>query len=275
MYKLLVSDIDATLIDKDFRVPEYNEKMIKRAREAGVEFMLCTGRIYGAARPYAKRLGLSPDIPIITSNGAVTIDWQTGEVVFGTAIDPVLCGEIFNILDEMDIYYHFYCKNTFYTRKFYEGGRFVRLMNESLPPEEKFATLETDDPHGVAKIDPVYKISARLENKVDYDRFMAVFGSRTDIEITSSFKDNYEISAKGVNKGTAVAKYAELKGIRPEEIITFGDNHNDIEMIQYAGVGIAVDNAVEELKAAADYVTDTNENGGVGKAIAKFVFGEE
>ena len=110
---------------------------------------------------------------------------------------------------------------------------------------------------------------------MDYDRFMAVFGSRTDIEITSSFKDNYEISAKGVNKGTAVAKYAELKGIRPEEIITFGDNHNDIEMIQYAGVGVAVDNAVEELKAAADYVTDTNENGGVGKAIAKFVFGEE
>lgn len=275
MYKLLVSDIDATLIGSDFRVPQYNEEMIKRARQAGVEFMLCTGRIYGAARPYAKRLGLSPDIPIITSNGAVTIDWQTGDVVFGTSISPELCGEIFDKLDEMDIYYHFYCKNTFYTRKFYEGGKYIKLMNESLPPEEKFQTLETDDPHGIAYIDPVYKISARLENKKDYDRFMDVFCQRTDIDITSSFKDNYEISAKGVNKGTAVAKYAELKGIRPEEIITFGDNHNDIEMIQFAGVGVAVGNAVEPLKAVADYVSDTNENSGVGKAIAKFVFGEE
>ena len=65
-----------------------------------------------------------------------------------------------------------------------------------------------------------------------------------------------------------------MRGIRPEEIISFGDNKNDIGMIRYAGVGVAVANAVEELKSAADYVTDTNENSGVGKALAKIVFGE-
>ena len=71
-----------------------------------------------------------------------------------------------------------------------------------------------------------------------------------------------------------MARYAMMRGIRPEEIISFGDNKNDIGMIRYAGVGVAVANAVEELKSAADYVTDTNENSGVGKALAKIVFGE-
>ena len=65
-----------------------------------------------------------------------------------------------------------------------------------------------------------------------------------------------------------------MKGIYPDQIISFGDNKNDIGMIQYAGVGVAVANAVDELKAVADYITDTNENSGVGKALAKIVFGE-
>ena len=109
------------------------------------------------------------------------------------------------------------------------NDNFMTLYRNEI--ESYFATLETDDPHGVAKIDPVYKISARLENKVDYDRFMAIFGPRTDIEITSSFKDNYEISAKGVNKGTAVAALAEILGISEDKIGVIGDYYNDWDML--------------------------------------------
>ena len=74
MYKLIVSDIDATLINSQFLIPDYNLEMIRRVREAGIDFMLCTGRIFGSARPYAKFLGLTA--PIISSNGAVTMEWE-------------------------------------------------------------------------------------------------------------------------------------------------------------------------------------------------------
>ena len=77
-----------------------------------------------------------------------------------------------------------------------------------------------------------------------------------------------------MDKGVALARYAEMRGIRPEEIISFGDNKNDIGMIKFAGLGVAVGNAVEELKKAADYIADTNENSGVGKTLAKVIFGE-
>ena len=272
MYKLIVSDIDATLINREFLIPDYNLEMIRRVREAGIEFMLCTGRLFGSARPYAKFLDL--DTPLITSNGAVTMEWRDRKELFGTPMKPDTCAEVFRILDEIQMYYHFYSRDTFYSRKSLDEITGFRIMNEKLPEDERFPMIQTDDPAADAARDPVYKISVRFSDPKDGERFLRRFENRTDIAITSSFSDNYEISAPGVDKGAAVERYAQMKGIRPEEIISFGDNKNDIGMIRYAGVGVAVANAVEELKSAADYVTDTNENSGVGKALAEIVFGE-
>lgn len=272
MYKLIVSDIDATLINSEFLIPDYNLEMIRRVREAGIEFMLCTGRLFGSARPYAKFLDL--DTPLITSNGAITMEWRDGRELFGTPMNPETCREVFRILDEMNMYYHFYSKDTFYSRKTPQELRSFRIMNEKLPEDERFPMLQTDDPAADAVRDPVYKISVRFSDPGDGERFLRRFEGREDIAITSSFSDNYEISAPGVDKSVALARYAEMRGIRPEEIISFGDNKNDIGMIRYAGVGVAVANAVDELKEAADFITDTNENSGVGKALAEIVFGE-
>lgn len=272
MYKLIVSDIDATLINREFRIPEYNVEMIRRVRAEGIDFMLCTGRIFGSARPYAKFLNLNT--PLITSNGAVTMEWESRRELFGTPMNPLLCAEIFEILDQNDLYYHFYSKESFYTRRFLHEGSAIRAMNEKLPSEERFPMLEISDPAQVAQEDPIYKISVRCIREEDSEKFTRLFQGRDDIAVTSSFSDNFEISAPGVDKGAALARYAEMRGILPEEIISFGDNKNDVGMIRFSGVGVAVENAVEELKAAADYITDTNENSGVGKALAKIVFGE-
>ncbi len=267
-----MSDIDATLIDSEFRITEYNKEMIRRVRDAGIDFMLCTGRIFGSARPYAKFLDLNT--PIIASNGAITMEWRSRRELFGTPMNPGLCAEIFDILDQNGLHYHFYSKEAFYTRKFLNEGSAIRSLNEKLPEDERFPMLEISDPAGAAARDPVYKISVRCIRKEDAKKFTDLFADRRDIAVTSSFSDNYEISAPGVDKGAALARYAEMRGIRPEEIISFGDNKNDVGMIRYAGLGVAVGNAVEELKEAADCVTDTNENSGVGKTLAKVIFGE-
>lgn len=271
-YKLIASDIDATLIGWDFAISQYNLEMIHRAKAAGVDFMLATGRIYGTAKPYAKQLNL--DTPVIAANGGVVIDWRTNERTFGTPIPPEMCERIFAMIRENGLYYHFYCQEAFYTERFLFEGNILCKINQERPVHERFPMFETDDPAGVARKEDVYKISIRCVGEEKLKLFN-IFSKMEDIAVTSSLHDNLEITAKGVSKGSALKTYAEMKGILPEEIISFGDNYNDITMIRYAGMGIAVENAVEELKRTADYITSRSDEDGVGRAIAKFVFGEE
>lgn len=272
-YKLIVSDIDRTLLKEDFLIPDYNIEMVARAREAGTEFMLCTGRFFGSARPYCKYLGI--DLPIISSNGAAVVDYYTWEPVIARPIPADVVCELFELLDELRIHYHFYTDRRFYVREELNDGDYMNKHNINLSEEERYEVLETADPCGVARRERIYKIACRCPSEEEDRRFRRGFCGNGRISITSSFTYVYEIQAAGVNKGSALAEYAAMRGILPEEILAIGDNHNDIEMIRYAGTGVAVGNALDELKAEADYVTDTAENGGVGKAIARFLFGEE
>ena len=91
------------------------------------------------------------------------------------------------------------------------------------------------------------------------------------IEVVSSNHNNFEIMNKGVSKGKAVETLAKEYGILKDEVIAIGDGENDLSMISYAGLGVAMGNSSDYIKEHADYVTDTNVNGGVGKVIKKFV----
>lgn len=94
------------------------------------------------------------------------------------------------------------------------------------------------------------------------------------LELVGSLKYNIEINAAGVNKGKGLLELGEILGISREEIMAFGDGDNDIAMLREVGFGVAMQNADEEVKAVADYVTGSNDEDGVAKAIARFVLGE-
>ena len=94
------------------------------------------------------------------------------------------------------------------------------------------------------------------------------------LELVGSLKYNIEINAAGVNKGKGLLELGEILGISREEIMAFGDGDNDIAMLREVGFGVAMQNADEEVKAVADYVTGSNDEDGVTKAIARFVLGE-
>ena len=94
------------------------------------------------------------------------------------------------------------------------------------------------------------------------------------LELVGSLKYNIEINAAGVNKGKGLLELGGILGISREEIMAFGDGDNDIAMLREVGFGVAMENADEEVKAVADYVTGSNDEDGVAKAIARFVLGE-
>lgn len=273
MYKLIVSDIDGTLIRSDFTISDYTKSVIQEAREAGVEFLLVTGRLFGAVKRYTRELKL--DSPVISCNGGVQKDSVTGELQVGSPISKEALTQIFRILMDDEIYFHFYGEENFFSQKFaYDGAGLYRL-NQSLREEDRFPMFEVKDPFAVLEQEAIYKVLFRCVEPEDRLYYKELFQQLPSISLTSSWSDNYEICAAGVNKGRAIQAYAESRGISREEIISFGDNINDIEMIQFAGMGVAVANAEQELLDVADVITESNEQDGVARAIERFVLGRQ
>lgn len=269
MYKLVVSDMDGTLLMNHTEISEYNKKAIKEITKKGVIFVLATGRLYGSARIYAKQLELNT--PIIACNGGIIRNSLDKKILFDAPIERPSCVQVFDLLKSTDTYFHFYGADTFYTEKVRNKSFRFSQWNATLPEEDKIDIQEIDDVYEVFEKDNVYKILIHLNKNLRKNYYIDELNKISNITITSSWHDNLEICGKNVNKGNAVRRFSQQLNILPHEIICIGDNLNDLSMIEYAGLGIAMDNAEEEVKKAADYIAPANDADGVGKVLEKFI----
>jgi len=267
-YRLIVSDLDGTLLKSDHTLSDYTKAVIHKVSEQGIDFMLATGRLFGGARQYSKELNLNT--PILACNGAL-IKEAAGKLLYGRPIQDEALAKVFRLLTEKNYYFHCYGEENFYTKNLGNSLAGFYAFNAERPEEERFPMIEIDPMELIGK-DTIYKVLTNCKGedarKALYSELIAIEG----ISVTVSWNDTFDICADQVSKASAIHRYAAEKGIEPSEIICFGDNYNDIEMIRYAGLGIAVGNAVDELKEAADYVTESSDTDGVAKAIEKFVF---
>lgn len=271
MYKLIACDIDGTIIRTDFQMSAYTKDIIRRAIKKGIYFMFATGRIFGSAKIYAKQLQL--DTPIIACNGGIAKHSVTGEYIFGTPIEKKTCAEIFDILKHHGIYFHFYGSDIFYAEKIEKDSFYFKKWNDTLPSEDKIQIAEGINPYNIINEDPIYKILFRCEGDKLRKYYFELFSGMPEITVTSSWSNNFEICGKNVSKGNAVKRFAEELNINRSEIICIGDNHNDLSMINFAGMGVVMGNASDEVKSHGKFVTDSNDMDGAAKAIEKLVFG--
>lgn len=268
MFKLIASDMDGTLLHDDHTISDYTKSVIRRAVAAGTSFMLATGRIYGGARHYALDLGLNT--PILACNGALIKD-TNGNKLFGRALSPKTATEVFTLLSAGNYSFHFYGEETYYTKKL--SPEFSRLyqFNQNLPKDLRFPMKQVN-PLDLPGQDDIYKILVHWGEGSDGRELKEKLSQISGLSITTSWHNSFDVSADGVSKSAAIAHYAKEKGIAAEEIICFGDNFNDIEMIQLAGRGIAMENAVPILKEIADEIAPSNNQDGVAKTIEKLLF---
>lgn len=266
MIRLIVSDLDGTLLRDDHTLSDYTKAVIHRVSEQGIDFMLATGRIFGGARKYARQLNLNT--PILACNGAL-IKEAEGKLIYGKPLLDGTLDEVFRLLTEKNLYFHCYGEENFYTKKF-SGSLSSFYSFDSGLPDDRFPMVEINPMELIGK-DAVYKVLARCEGE---ENRRELYGCLTEIagtSVTVSWYNSFDICADEVSKAAAIDRYAKEKGISPSEIMCFGDNYNDIDMIRYAGLGITLENGVNEIKEAADYVTAGNNEDGVAKAIEKFV----
>ena len=268
MIKLVAIDMDGTLLNSKKELLEETKQYFKdfHKKETETLLVLCTGRPETGIRPYLKDLGyLEENHYIISQNGANIYESRTGKRVMDAFLDSaaiqkwIALGKKHGISvmgAGVDYYYCFDQEPT-------EWMEFdVKLVSGKLKRIPTKESLNTD----------FYKIllMGDEEQLSEFETFIPQEW-RDEFYVVRSQKYLVEVLTKGVNKAFGLEKLAQKLNIEPSEIAAIGDAANDIEMLEYAGLAIAMGNASEEVKAIADIVTDTNENNGVIKAIDKLI----
>ncbi len=263
-YKLIAVDMDGTLINSKGTISEKNIASIKKAVEKGIVFTICTGRAIQGVELYNSVLNL--DLPYITYNGAMILMGKSKEILYEQSLFPEDAREILELGKKFKTTMILWSDNKLY----------VNELNEKVSYYEKLSNVKSILIHkenkeeiitnGITKIiwyDDVEKIA-------DYQSFLKDELSGK-VNFCTSRPFFLEFFHKEVSKGIAVKKLGEHLGIKKEEMIAVGDGFNDFSMIEYVGMGVAMENAPEGIKEIANYVTLTNDEDGVAHVLEKFV----
>lgn len=273
MYKLIAIDLDGTLLNSAKEISERNKKAIAQATAKGVKVVICSGRVYAAARLFAKQVD-SKD-PVIACNGAIITENINGKVIYSDCLHNDACMKIIDILHKHKLYFHAYAGDTMITEKLNYTSLKYFEKNKTLPPEYRVDIEVTNDIAAKIKSIPeqVLKFVAVDDNRELLNIARKEIEQIPGIDVTSSNYNNFEVLNKGVNKGVALKKVSEYLNISPSEMIAIGDNENDISMFKLAGLSVAMENGEDFAKEAAQFVTASNDHDGVAQAIEKFILG--
>lgn len=267
--KLLALDIDGTLIaDQGAPIAPRDKEAIKRAQEAGVYVTIATGRIYGTARHWIHLLDI--DGPVILCNGADIRDG--GKTWFRDSLPKERAKEIMDAYRETGQKRYLFSDNKIYCTK---DDYYKILFEKWEQGEEGHFPVEIYDTEGemydampeyaekVLIWAPCDELTSQLNSiaQTFFGRYNVVRGEAR----------NVEFNKLGVSKGSGLVRLAELLKIPIEQVMAIGDSGNDVEMLKSAGLGVAMGNAMEEAKSAADYITGDVIDCGVAQAIEKFI----
>ncbi|MCX7745592.1 MAG: Cof-type HAD-IIB family hydrolase [Clostridia bacterium] len=271
MIKLLAIDLDGTLLNSDKRISEVNLNSVRNAVDRGVKVVVCSGRVFKGARAYARQIGLKG--PLISSNGAVIKEIDTEEVIYQNLLNLEDALKVIEICHQERVYFHSYIGDVMYTENRECPSKSYWKGNDELPEEDRVEIRVVEDFGRVvresgttpAKFVIISKEPEKLAKTREYIKEIS------GVDVMSSHYDNFEIVNRGVNKGNALKILSQRYQVTAQELMAIGDNENDFAMLKFAGIKIAMGNADEKIKEISDYVTLTNDQNGVSKAIEKFI----
>lgn len=247
--KLVALDLDETLLNKSRAVSPRAKAAIAAARADGVAVTVATGRMYVSAAPYARQLEI--DLPIITYNGALIKNSISGDVLYHRPLEPQTAAEVLAVCRDRGWYVQSYIDDVLYVAERNSHARYYEAIAgvKAVPMGGKLYSL----PGAPTKL----MVIAEDERLPDIQAVLAEhFGD--GIYLAKSQSRFLEITHPTVNKGRALAFLAESLGIGREQVMAIGDSANDIDMLSYAGWGVAMGNAAAAVKAVADAVTETD-----------------
>ena len=264
-YKMVAVDLDGTLLDESHDISDAVRQVADEVREAGLVFTIATGRMFQSAVQVAGKLEL--DVPLVTYNGAYIKCSQSGKIYDHVTIDQEVAQEVLTWMEPYPVEPYAYVNDELYVEKITPRTRHYCQVT-------KVRVHEVGSMKGFLRDNPTMLLFMGEEKLMDELKPRLALDFLQRLSVTKSFPTFLEMMVGGANKATGLAKLARQLGIRREEIIAVGDNHNDIEMLKYAGVGAAVANAHPDVQAAAYYVAGEGYTQGVLEVVRRFVTGD-
>ncbi len=269
--RLIALDLDGTVFNEKKEITSVVRSAIRSAIACNIIVMPATGRpMAGLPEDFLTIPGVTY---ALTSNGARIINIHTKKAVFE---DTLPLSQALLILDYMagygyipDVYIdgEVFVERTAYVqvlKNFDLGGLLPYFLKSRQPVENLREYIEKKGKN-------IEKINLMIQDQKKKQEMMQDLFRLTPVSISAGLSVNIEVTSKTVNKGTALIKFGEQLGIKKEQIMACGDNSNDLDMIKAAGIGVAMGNADKEIKAAANFITKTNEEDGVAYAIKTFI----
>lgn len=292
MYKLIAIDLDGTLLNSYGQVSEKNKEYINKAINNGAEVVIASGRPVSSARSIANEINANNYI--ICGNGSILYDLQNNQILYNKFIEKNKVLQIIKICEENSIYYNIYTENLTITKSLNYNTLVYNYENQNKPEEQRtnikivndiYKYIDESEDTNVLKIticdnsNIIFgRIIKRLRDIKNIDVLDVEHMSRKTIKNgTSEVKIEYyytEVTSQNVNKWNAIEKLVSELNINKEEIMSIGDNINDKEMIENAGLGVIMGNSAPYMKEFADAEVATNNEDGVAEAIEKYVLGK-
>lgn len=274
--KAIVLDVDGTLLDNNKRISDRTREALIDAQKKGIKVILASGRPTSGMALCAEKLLLEEyEGLLVTFNGASVVDCKTHKELFNQPLSIELAKRILRHLEKFDVIPMVGHNEFMYVNDVYANISTLPKGESSIICYESrggcYKLCEVDNLADFVYF-PLNKILIAGEPdylQANYEAIQAPFEEQTNHAFSAPIY--FEFTDKGIDKAKALNIALSQFDIQPEEVMAFGDGHNDRSIIEYAGVGVAMGNAVEEIKAIADEVTLSNEEDGIAVALEKYV----
>jgi Cof subfamily protein (haloacid dehalogenase superfamily) len=269
--KLLALDLDGTIFGDDLIISERVRKAILRAQQAGVVVTIATGRMFRAARAIAADLGLHE--PLICYQGALIQHSVTAEVLYHRTVPLSLCHELIDATNGQQLHLNVYLDDELYVSHETPEARYYSQINMDLPVHivgDLHAWLDRQQGSEPTKL---VIVTDPTETDSTLAHFSELYGSR--LQVIKSHPRFTEFTNIDCSKGRALAFLAAHYNIAQADVMAIGDGHNDLDMIQWAGYGVAMSTAPQMVLDAADIVSPPISEDGAAQAIERYVLNDQ
>lgn len=268
--RLIAMDMDGTLLNDDCRIPMENIQAMREASDAGIHLAIVSGRVPEDISYFLSDAGFL-DCFVLGLNGGYCLNKPHGEAIFTHYMADGDVEKCIGILEEERVTYSAFGRShVAISRPFATGKELDHWGTHLKRKGHLLYTYGMEGIHAQRELGTNKIVYIDREDPVRLARIRGQIEKIPGVEVTSSWINNIEIMPRDVHKGTALAMLSHMLHLEQSRVMAIGDNDNDIPMLSWAGYGVAMGNASEGARAAAEFETDNNENAGVAKAIRRF-----
>ncbi|KAE9653676.1 pyridoxal phosphatase [Escherichia coli] len=272
-YQVIALDLDGTLLTPEKTILPDSLLALQRAQGAGAKVVIVTGRHFVAIHPFYQALAL--DTPAICCNGALMYDYHEKKVIASDPLQPDQATQLLELLESYNVHGLMYADDAMFYQE--PTGHIIRTKNwaKSLPESQRPVFKQVSSLREAAhEVAGIWKFALTDTDTVKLHKFSQIVERELGLACEWSWHDQVDIAQLGNSKGKRLAQWVESQGLSMNQVIAFGDNHNDLSMLKNAGLGVAMGNAVDEVKECADLVIGNNTETGIADVVNQY-FSEE